>query len=1262
MKFIDRHDIEKWAERYDSKGYLPYLISRLVRSTTPLGTFVEFPDGSSTFIGGWDGKVICNESTPYVPAGTSMWEFGTEVSSAGKANRDMAKRTADTLGYEPSECTLVVVTPRFFKKKDEVRQKKIALGIWKDVLIYDSRNLEEWFEIAPVASRWFSSYAKKYPPDGIITIEEYWKEWATGPIGILPPKTVTAGREYESEQLLKFLQGAPAILPVQASSKDEAVAFIIAAAMQFEKAHQEAFAAKALVVDTPANFRSIRINQFGLNLIAKFDHPQVLYAGVADGHHVLVPLGADDTFNQDKLVLPLIDRDGLVEALKLMGLSETTAASYSKESARNITVLKRLLKFHQYQLEWAEPENAKEIIPGMLIGRWNEKNKGDIELIEKLAQKDYKSFIKEISRWNDHETPPFIKIGETWRLTSPLDAWAHLAEHLSSENLNTLKECFFEGFKYGNPTLEPDSDKAAFTQFLSKEKKFSSWAREGLVQSLILIGLYGKGLKILDMESPQIWVDDIINELLNDADGQLWSSLNNEMPLISEASPNSFFNSIFDSLKKSPSPLLEVFREVEGFITPTSHHTGLLWALEGLAWDPEYLGDSALALSKLAQFDPGGALSNRPINSLVEVFKPWHYQTLASFDERMKTVRQIAAITKEIGWALLLQMLPQSHGVGHPTHKMRWRMLDHSFDKNYTYKEIWDTHSEVVNIMVSVFDYSEGQLSDILEGIINLSIQDRESLLSFLDSELDKIQQVEYTAWHTLRNKLSHHRSYPDTEWALPEDELKKLEIIYERLTPKDSILKYKWLFDDHWPRFPEGDGREEGQSESRHDQMQKKIDDRRVEALKIILEEYGLSKVISLSQSIKEPWSLGDTLAKISNDEVLTEIIGLLDTSDDKVLRFAQSFIYRKSILKGEEWTLNYFEQFDKKQINDKALARFFIPLNQTKKLWDFINGFNKGIKNEYWLHMNPRFYLLKQDEIIYGLKELLNHSRFISAIDVASHSTEEIPSDLIVDILIKAATVESKETARLHGYEVDKLFEEIDKRSDVERGKMIHLEWLYLSILASYGNRRNPRVLHDELANNPKFFLEVLKWVYMPKNKELVEEERQGLSDEVIGNRAMQAYKLLDSWKRIPGVNEQGEINKDNLQNWVKEARKLAQEADRIEVADAQIGQVLAQYPEKEPDWPPEEICEIIETVNTDSIKRNFSSATHNKRSFSSRGPFDGGNIERGHAEYFRKLAKGHRRKHPIIARIFDGLVDGYLREAKRMDEEAERSKLDY
>ena len=67
-------------------------------------------------------------------------------------------------------------------------------------------------------------------------------------------------------------------------------------------------------------------------------------------------------------------------------------------------------------------------------------------------------------------------------------------------------------------------------------------------------------------------------------------------------------------------------------------------------------------------------------------------------------------------------------------------------------------------------------------------------------------------------------------------------------------------------------------------------------------------------------------------------------------------------------------------------------------------------------------------------------------------------------------------------------------------------------------------------------------------------------------------------------------------------------------------------------------------------------------NKRGSSSRGPFDGGNIERGHAKYFEKLANDYKNKYPNVSEIFKRLSDGYLYDAKRIDEEAERDKLEY
>jgi hypothetical protein len=263
---------------------------------------------------------------------------------------------------------------------------------------------------------------------------------------------------------------------------------------------------------------------------------------------------------------------------------------------------------------------------------------------------------------------------------------------------------------------------------------------------------------------------------------------------------------------------------------------------------------------------------------------------------------------------------------------------------------------------------------------------------------------------------------------------------------------------------------------------------------------------------------------------------------------------------------------------------------------------------------------------------------------------------------MLKKAATEEANEMPRFRGYEIERIFEELDKRTDIDKSTLIHLEWLYLPILDSYGTRRNPKILEEELANNPDFFIEVLKWIYIPKDKALLEKEREGISDIAIQNRAKQAYHLLHSWKKIPGMKEDNSIDEEVLKNWIIKARTLAESASRLNVADSEIGKVLATYPENIREWPQEKIFQIIEEINTDSLKSGYSSAMFNKRGSSTRGVFDGGDIERGKAAYFEKLSNDFKNKYPNVTEIFKRMQQGYLADAKRMDEEAERNRLEY
>lgn len=1263
MIISDRVDIENWASRFEAKGYFPEVISRLTRVTTPFGTRINIPSGSAAYLGGWDGIIECDSDTAYLPKGISLLEFGTESAVKGKADEDYEKRTANSLGYDISKSTFIFITPRIFAKKNKWKQAKLAEGKWKDIRVYDSVDLQQWINMSGSVARWFATLIGRLPSDNVLIAEQYWKEWSEGERGTLPPATVTSGREREMQQLDSFFSGGPGIRGVKASTKSEAIAFIIAAAMQFEDDKKELFFSKTLIIDTEGSYRSVHINSpTPLNLIPKFDETLPLFIAVSGGHHVIVPLGADDdSFNADYITLPTIMRDGQVDALVQMGLTKEDAEKYSLEAGRNITVLRRLLKFHGDLPTWFSTENVMDILPAMLLGRWNEDNVGDREILEKFSGKTYQEYLKILNRWKSFEESPILQIGQTWRLTAPLDLWTALSNKLSEKDFTNLADFFLMSYQ-NNDTIEYDDD-ARFVSYFNKPKRFSGWAQEGLTQSLILIGQYGLGLELSKLGGPQFWVDKLLEKLLFNSSAEKWIEYNQKLPLLSEASPDSFFKAVKHSLALEERPIMEMFKENGGGIFgSSSNHTGLLWALEGLAWLPEYLFDATTILLHLTEFDPGGSLSNRPKKSLSELYKSWHWQTLANYEERMQILKKAVLLHPKNGWDLLIGMLPKHHDAAMQNHKMRWRLFDKNTHIDYTYAEIYKSHTFVVELLIELYDASEEKFSQLISESVTLGPADNEIMLKFLESKYSSLEQVDYNAWHTLRKLLSHHRSYPDAEWAAPEIILKRYESLYDALAPKDTLAKYKWLFDVSYIDFTEGKITDENY-EDKQKKIQERTDTIRIEGINKITAEFGFSKVLEIAKSAKEPGTIGYTLAKIDSEEEHFFLIFDQLKADNPNTQLVHRFVQVNSYQNGLEWIFDQYYKLEKNKYDSDVISNLFLPVQQTKELWNFIDTTNESIRKAYWSKMYPSFYHLDVEEKIMGLKYLLEFKRYFTAIDAAYSVEKEIPSDLIAQILEKAGSEKAEEPIHIREYEISSLFKELNERKEIPDDRIAKLEWLYLEVLASYGSGYNPKKLHHELATSPEFFNEIIKWVYRPMDESVLAEERKDVSDETLMNFAKQGYRLLDTWHDIPGVSESGEIDSEFLNFWIDEVRRLGEASSRIEVTDAAVGKILAQYSEKNKNyWPPDEISDVLERINTDSLKNNFSSGTYNKRGSSSRMPFDGGTIERGHAEHFQKLAELHKVKHPNVSKIFKNMAEHYLEQAKREDEQAERSKLEH
>ena len=1258
---ITRDQLGSWADTPESKANFPHLISRLIRATTAKDTKVNVPWGSASYIGGWDGIVDSKEETRYVPEGISLWELGTDREPKKKANADYEKRTGDPRGNNPLDATFIFVTPRTWTKKEEWVSQKKEEKKWKDVIVYDGISLEQWLDEAPAVSRWFASqgYAGVYSSDEIITADEYWREWSCSEQRQLQPGCVLAGRDLAREALIKWLEGDPSTIGVRASTKGEAIAFILATMKSSDPELSDRFVSTTLIIDREDSFRSVSSSaQHALNLIVQFESTDPLGVATKNGHHVLVPLGADDEFSRDPITLPAVDRDALIEALVASRLSRSDASKYTKESGHDITILKKLLGFPSYGATWMKTQTIREIIPALLLGRWDESYPGDVELLEKLSGMSYDEYKSLLGRWLHLPESPLKRIGETWRLTSPLDLWRSISTHLVDQDFWLLEECFIQAYHSGNPVLESQLD---LPDYISKKRTYSNWVREGLVQSLILMSIPQVGVSLRD---PQSWVDKIIGDLLSNARGETWVSIDRELPLIAEASPQSFLQHVSISLSHQSPEIMDMFEEKPGFDDPITSHTGLLWALEELAWMPSYFRNACLLLYKLATLDPGGSLSNRPLNSLTEIFKAWHYQTLAPFAERVKVLREMLPKNVDVSWKLLKSLLPSfSSETAFLTHRMRWRMFWEKADLTYTYEEWFDMYSEVVDMLIGLCDGDETRFSDLIEAAPDCMPWDRERILKWAQETVGNIEHKKGLAWHILRGILNRHKQHPDTEWALNGHELSSFEQLYSQLQlqPVDVLVRNVWLFNEDYRTQMIDPATAIPFELNGHEEIVEQVATRRKTAVVELLRDLGLERVLELRGVVKYPSCLGEALAKVIEDEQDLQCVWQCLEDDTPYIAFAHGFISQKLRCEGFSWMQTLVKELLEKGYSDKAVANVLVVARSGQELWQYIETLGEGVHREYWLRMYPIFNDLTNEEIVEGINKLLQYRRFSSAVREAWLHGSNLPSSILIEVLRKWGTEESLEPSSLCGCEIGCIFKELNNRSDIDKKTRLELEWLYLPLLTGAGAQGGVPHLEEELASNPEFFVQLLRWLYQLEDKDGQQEELETLPREQIGSVIERSYLMLGAWMKIPGMQENGTIDEAGLREWIDVARALARECDQLDVADRHIGQLLAKYPEDSPYWPEKKIFQVIEDINTEGLNVAYSNAMYNKRGVTIRGASDGGGIEREQAEYFGALASELMCDYPNVADIFRGLQDEYQALANRHDEEAHRRQLD-
>jgi hypothetical protein len=1259
MRFITTNDIENWANTVDCKYHLPHLIRKLILATVNQNQIknIQFAYGEDVQTGGYDGELTSTSENTYVPLGESVWEFGTTNNKKAKANEDYEKRKANPLGKTPSETTYININGKKYRDKNKWVVEKQAEGFWKNVRYLDALDIEQWLELAPTIELWLAEKLRK-PTLGIYTLEEYWKFWSENEsIKIVPDILLGESRLDEIDKIKTFLTGKKNVLYIKSITTEEAIAFPIAVLKKYDEIPQN-----VIIIDNRESFNQFTQCKEPLTIIVKFKIDNIDLNGANQrGHKVIIPLSfGDESGSSDSIKLSIVNRNSFENGLNQMGVDSEQAKVLTKSSGRNISVLRRLLKFNDNtKPKYLDDIEIRDLIPILLTNRFADYLDGDKEIIEKISGKSYDDYIGFLKILVTLEDSPVYYINGVWRLVSPTDAWLFFAKYITQKYFQTFQEICLEVLtevlhKY---TLALE-ERGNYYQTPENRAKYSSKLREGLCETLVIISVLGKDYGINSI-SNTTYVDTIIKGIL-EKDVVVWRSLSSNLMLLAEASPTLFLDNLERVIANKS--INGFFEEEEGFMNKSNDLAPLLWCLDVIAWFPEHLVRASISLCELIKIAPSNLpTSNTPLRSLKSIFRVWYPQTNTNAEDRKKILEVLIKKYPEIVYSLLYSLIKTKHDTAFHLPRPKWRLFSELREIQVTNQEVHYMRGFCLDNVISM---SEGNITRILSliDILDDIEWDRiDKSLDIIEKPINIFSESKNNeVYQKFRGFIGRHRNYPNADWSLPNNILDKIESSAIKFKSDDTILNYSYLFEEHHPEFIEG---KEGDDYNKH---QEQIDKKRLEFVQEVIGKYGINKIFELAVQTKYPFIYGQILAKsdkLTEQDVIS-IYKLINSKEENLIVLITDFILaseRKTDLKTQLQILNKLE------VSKQEKVTFLIALNSNIELWTYINDLkDEDIEKPYWQSRQGFLYTDSKDELFYSLQKLAQYKKAITYLNTLGWGTyvhkNILTSDEVLQALENLSLNDIEDSSHIDHFRniLDFLYSKNDY--DLERGAKIDMKFLFMFSGGSYGQK--PQNLYKLMAQKPYEYFGLLSQIYLPKNEDAKQLELEKLKQNPYNQEIFKvSWDVFDSFNLIPSMQDDATLNSNELNNWISELRKLAVENDRVDVTDSCIGKLLAKHPinMKENQGYPIEIYDVLEEINNEHITESFRVQISNNLGFTSRGAFEGGNIKRFRANFFNSLFEAIKFTHPKTSLIFKSLEKKYLAQADWEDENALQRSLE-
>lgn len=1257
-------DIEDWAERnIGARSRLAVLIRTLVNSTGRSITKVDFPGNDDAERPGWDGIVETGQGTPWVPEGVSGWELGTNKDPKTKADGDIAKSIEAMPKADRENMTFVFVTPRQWLGKGDWERAQRAKKKWRDVRAYDSNDLEQWFEQSIAAQAWFAR-EKEHPAKGVRTLAQCWDDWSRATD---PPLDhaffdlyVDGAKKTLTSRLTQSPDG-PTI--VAADSTDEALAFLARCFSSLEDPQAIGLADRALVFDEPGVVRMLAKGTTTFIAVAHTRAVEAELAPLTRSHHCIVVYPRNAVNVEPHVTLEPLNYEGFTKPLETMGFGRDEIARFANESGRSLTVLRRRLATMPAirTPHWAaDVGRGASLVPFLWVGTWNATNPADQAVLELVSNEHAYDVLErrcqDLVRLND---PPLWSVGHYRGVISTIDLLFAIASQITASDLERFIKVAHIVLGEDDPGLDLPEDDRWAANIYGKHREFSAALRQGIAEALVLLAVHGDhlfGSRLAFHCEQEVGV--LVRRLLTPLSTRLLEANDRDLAAYAEAAPETFLAILEDDLNSGEPATYGLMRPAGSGVFGGCPRTGLLWALEGLAWSPVTMPRVARILAQLSRIEINDNWGNKPENSLGSIFAAWMPQTAADHPTRLRVLKDLAGRYSEIAWRLCIAQLEPGPRSSSGSHKPKWRNDGLGYGEPLpTWEPIIAFTQDMVEMALTwKSDYTGAMVCDLVSCLTGFSDKDRDRVWKIMatwastapDSEKARVR--EHIRQRILSRRSKRHTNSDD--YVALTDAAKAAR---QALEPIDIIQKYAWLFKEHWLTESAEDLAD---IDPDFDKRAERVAAHRAEALRVVYETRGVAGVLELSTQGNAASVAGLLLAErvLSRVEIADVICAALDRTDALNAGLRQNLIAGLVRSDVDEEKRQALLDALSQRLSEDEFVRVLLAAPFRSATWQRVENLSAKARERYWQEVAAEWFAETDVEVVEAIERLVAAKRPRAAFHAAQFALGRLEPELVFRLITNVAQGgdEHEGHYQLRHHYIEKAFDRINVASSLTIEQKAGLEFTFIDALVQPGAKSRIPNLERYVEARPDLFVQAIAWTYRRKGDGIDPPEivpPEGNSKQL----ADRGYKLLRALRSIPGCDEPYARDPARLRVWVDAVRDAATQIDRTAVADLSIGELLSNAPPGDDGiWPCEPVREVIEDIQSVDIVRGMRTGRYNARGVHWRG--EGGGQERALANEYRTWAEALQHSHPFVSsKLMMGLVKTYEAEAEREDTEA-------